>query len=138
MAYLKCFVCLCIFGFGTFLFSLFLLTEESRLFRSVPDTVMNLLSFDTDIDVFNDSIDNDENTPTVPFQTRIGEYYPHFPIHVETQNLTTGANRSKLILLGNGFFDHPTWGIVSPGDTSADISKEETLFPCTYTHRNLF
>lgn len=135
MAYLKCFACLCIFGFGTFLFSLFLLTEDSRLFRSVPDTVMDLLSFDADIDVFNDSIDN---ISTIAFQTRIGEFYPRFPIHVETQNLTAGTNRSKLILLGNGFFNHPTWGIASPGDTSADTSKEETLFPCSYAHRNLF
>jgi hypothetical protein len=135
MAYLKCVVRLCIFSFSTFLVSLYLLTEDSRLFESLPDAVMDIFAFDTEIDVFDDSIDNDENVSTVAFQSRIGDFYPRFPMLIETQHLTNKANRSKLILLGNGFFDVPTWGIVSTGDTSTDTSKEERRLP-SYLYRS--
>ena len=138
MAYVRYFVYLCVLSFGTFLLSLFLLTEDTRIHKFLPDPLLDLFSFDSEIDFFDEPIDNDANTSNMTFQLRIGDYYPRFPIHIATQNVTARRNRSKLILLGNGLFNDATWGIASPGKTSAHISKEERIFPCSYSNQILF
>ena len=59
------------------------------------------------------------------FQSHPFPYYPHLPIHIYTQNLTSLRNISKLILLGNEYFGDTRWGLNVKGKPSAEISKEE-------------
>jgi hypothetical protein len=56
------------------------------------------------------------------FESRLSEFYPRLPIHIFTQNLSLIGNRSKLILIGNGFFGDRDWGIASSGRSSREIS----------------
>lgn len=59
------------------------------------------------------------------FESRIYDYYPHLPIHIFTQDLSLIGNKSKLILLGNGFFRDRYWGFAKPNRSSKEISMNE-------------
>ena len=59
------------------------------------------------------------------FQSPLPQHYPQLSMLIETQNLTMLKNRTKLILLGNGFFDDPVWNFAFPGQTSFQMSKDQ-------------
>ncbi|CAF3419354.1 unnamed protein product [Rotaria socialis] len=65
------------------------------------------------------------------FQSRTSSYYPHLPIHIYNQNLSSLRNRSKLILMGNGFFGDGSWGLNTKTGTSTELSKMKQL-SCPY------
>ena len=64
-----------------------------------------------------------DNRSDAPFQSRLSSWYPHLPIHMFTQDLSSLTNTTKLILIGNGFFGDRNWGIAVSGRSSAEISK---------------
>lgn len=71
--------------------------------------------------------DFDENATNVEYRARLSPFYPHLTSIIETENFTTLKNKTKLILLANGFFSNPTWGFAS---SSLDTSKK-TVFCST-------
>ena len=77
---------------------------------------------------FNRSKITSTDSPT-PFQPSIPSYYPHLPILLFTQNLTSFKNLTKLILLTNGFFEHEQWGLNAMDHSSAAISNLNIFLP---------
>jgi hypothetical protein len=69
----------------------------------------------------NTSLTN-ETESNYTFESRLFNFYPRLPIHIFTQNLSLIGNRSKLILIGNGFFGDRDWGIAKSDRTSQQIS----------------
>ena len=59
------------------------------------------------------------------FESRLSNWYPHLPIHIFSQSITSIGNTSKLILIGNGFFGGRNWGIAVPGRSSVEMSMSD-------------
>jgi hypothetical protein len=131
MEYQKYFKQFCLFAFGTLILYLFITNDSINKIRSLQiPFITKLYSLNSlfaqnisSINQTNDSINDSLSSPK-PFESRISDHYPRLPIHIYTQNLTLTGNKTKLILLGNGFFGDRNWGIGAPGKSSAEHSKK--------------
>lgn len=70
-----------------------------------------------------ESIDLLANSTLQPFPASLDNFYPHLPIHIYTKTIPLNVNKSKLILLGNGFFGDRSWGIPGVDKNSSETSK---------------
>ncbi|UJR27299.1 hypothetical protein I4U23_008594 [Adineta vaga] len=104
--------------------------------KFIPTSFLSLSVFSLTIDAASDIVEQwlssttiDNNLTQSIFQARSYPYYPQFPILIYTQNLSLLQNTSKLILLGNGFFEDPTWGMTASGKSQKDLM---TGLSCPY------
>ena len=67
------------------------------------------------------------NRSHAKFESRLSTWYPHLPIHVFTQDLSSLSNTTKVILIGNSFFGARNWDIPVLSRSSAEISKRILL-----------
>ena len=116
---------LCMLGFlaGTMLFYLVWSDRYGTMLGLLPIDLLNLMSDDRELDSSSDTNRSDDDVPVIPFQSRLSPYYPHIPVHIYTQNLTSEHNRTKLILLANPFFGDATWGFQFHNQSSVELSK---------------
>jgi hypothetical protein len=125
--------CLLYFGVSVIITILFylLFTEQHLILHSIRIPVATLKSSKTNIYSISNPIGEiilktDSKSLQPLFQSYPSAYYPHIPIHIYTQNLTSLKDSSKLILLGNGFFGEERWGLNTEGKSPLERSKNKS------------
>ena len=97
--------------------------QYGTMLESLPIDLFNFMPNDRELDSSSHSNQSDDDASTIPFQSRLSSYYPHIPVHIFTQNLTSKHNRTKLILLANPFFGDAAWGFQFNDKSSIELSK---------------
>ncbi|CAF0757326.1 unnamed protein product [Adineta ricciae] len=118
----------------TIILYLFYDKSSSNLFKTLTKPLLSLSILTNNTrnigsEIFEEwirSAATNENSTHLDIRRLSYPYYPRFPILSYTQDITKLDSASKLILLGNGFFENPSWDLISK-----ERSSMETLW-CPY------
>ena len=125
----------------TVILYLFYDKSSSNLFKTLTKPLLSLSILINNTrtigsDIFEEWIRSaaaaDENSTHPGVRILSYPYYPRFPILSYTQDITKLNSASKLILLGNGFFENPSWDLISKERSSSN------LFDCRKTQMFIF